>query len=300
MNLKQLEAFVKIANNKSFSKTAGELYLTQPTVSAYISSLENELGESLFLRSTRGVELSESGRKLYIYAKEITELVDKIEQTFSKNPDEGRTQLIISASSIPATYLLPGILAGFNRKYPNVEFRIYETDSSGVVEDLTEHRADIGFAGTVIGAKGIRFTPFYEDELVLVTPVSAKYRQHKNAPGDLSWIRDEAWILRSGGSGTQKEAAKALKAAGIELDDLQVTARFSNTGAILLAVKEGVGIAVVSMLAAKEPEARGEILTFPLGGKGAFRAISLVTGNDIPASGSCKKFIRFVKEMYKA
>ena len=64
MNLNQLEAFVKIANNNSFSQTAKELYLTQPTVSAYISNLEKELGVKLFSRSTKEVVLTEAGQKI--------------------------------------------------------------------------------------------------------------------------------------------------------------------------------------------------------------------------------------------
>ena len=80
LNLKQLEAFVMIADNKSFSLTAEKLYLTQPTVSAYISKLESELGEKLFYRTTKEVALTEAGKKIYIYAKDIIELAEKILQ----------------------------------------------------------------------------------------------------------------------------------------------------------------------------------------------------------------------------
>ena len=68
MNLKQLEAFVKVAETKSFSSAAKLLYLTQPTVSAHIASLEKELNACLLVRSTKGVALSEAGKELYAYA----------------------------------------------------------------------------------------------------------------------------------------------------------------------------------------------------------------------------------------
>ena len=103
MNLKQLEAFVMIANNKSFSLTAKKLYLTQPTVSAYISKLEYELGEKLFYRTTKEVTLTEAGKKIYIYAKDIIELAEKIENAFKGSSDEGTRRMVISASSIPGT-----------------------------------------------------------------------------------------------------------------------------------------------------------------------------------------------------
>ena len=80
MNLKQLEAFVKIADTGSFSQAAKELYLTQPTISAHISSLEKELNSRLFVRNTKEVHLSENGSVLYNYAKQMLVLQKRIEE----------------------------------------------------------------------------------------------------------------------------------------------------------------------------------------------------------------------------
>lgn len=299
MNLKQLEAFVKIANNRSFSRTAKELYLTQPTVSAYISKLEYELGTKLFVRTTKDVELSEDGEKIYLYAKEIVELADKIEHTFSGSKEEGTRQIVVSASSIPGTYLLPGILANFNKKYPNVEFRVNETDSAGVVADIMEHHADIGFAGTVMGTKNIQYIPFYQDELVLVVPNTTEYIEKSRDTDDYSWLQSEPWLLRSRGSGTQKESDRLLTGLGIETERLRVIARFNNTGAILLSIREGTGVAIVSRLAAAAAIERGEVLAVPLGKNGAFRSINMVISSMYPLSDGGKKLVHFVKEMYK-
>ena len=87
MTLKQLEAFVRIANNKSFTLAAKELFITQPTVSAYINNLEEELGVRLFDRTTKEVRLSEEGDSIYLYAKEMLELADKIQSSFSVEED---------------------------------------------------------------------------------------------------------------------------------------------------------------------------------------------------------------------
>lgn len=85
MNLKQLEAFVKVTESGSFSKAAKLLFLTQPTVSAHISSLEKELDSRLFVRNTKEVKLSEEGKQLYQYARQMVELEKEIEQVFSKD-----------------------------------------------------------------------------------------------------------------------------------------------------------------------------------------------------------------------
>ncbi len=298
MNLNQLEAFVKIANNNSFSQTAKELYLTQPTVSAYISNLEKELGVKLFSRSTKEVVLTEAGQKIYIYARGMLELADKIQNTTAPAERDGG-QLIISASSIPGRYLLPDILAHFCRRYPNAEFRVHETDSIGVVEDIREGRSDIGFAGTAVRGKNVSFFPFYEDELVVAVPNTEKYRELSNKTDDMSWLRDENWIMREKGSGTLKETLKLLKKIGISHDHLHVVASFSNTGAILMSVRNRTGIAVVSRLAAETYIENKELLAIPLHAEGAYRKINIVYSTDYLQSSLCKKMIQLVKELYR-
>lgn len=88
MNLKQLEAFIKVSDSKSFSKAAQELYLTQPTVSAHIQTLEKELKVRLFVRNTKTVKLSEDGKTLYQYARQMIELEQEIQSMFSKAAEQ--------------------------------------------------------------------------------------------------------------------------------------------------------------------------------------------------------------------
>ena len=298
MNLKQLEAFVMIANNKSFSLTAKKLYLTQPTVSAYISKLEYELGEKLFYRTTKEVTLTEAGKKIYIYAKDIIELAEKIENAFKGSSEEGTRRMVISASSIPGTYLLPGILAEFSRTYPNVEMRVQESDSVGVMNDIREHRADLGFVGTVTKDREISFMPFCKDELVLITPNNDRYRELKEKKLNLTWIEQEPWIMREDGSGTYKETLHVFEEMGIHSDQLHILARFNNTGAILLSVAQGSGISIVSRLAAQAAVERGDILDHPLGANGSYRWISIATSSTTPLTDTSRDMIKLVKKMY--
>jgi len=298
LNLKQLEAFVMIANNKSFSLTAKKLYLTQPTVSAYISKLEYELGEKLFYRTTKEVTLTEAGKKIYIYAKDIIELAEKIENAFKGSSEEGTRRMVISASSIPGTYLLPGILAEFSRTYPNVEMRVQESDSVGVMNDIREHRADLGFVGTATKDREISFMPFCKDELVLITPNNDRYRELKEKKLNLTWIEQEPWIMREDGSGTYKETLHVFEEMGIHSDQLHILARFNNTGAILLSVAQGSGISIVSRLAAQAAVERGDVLDHPLGANGSYRWISIATSSTTPLTDTSRDMIKIVKKMY--
>ena len=250
MNIKQLEAFVRIVKNKSFSQTAKELYLTQPTVSSYISSLEEDLGVQLFTRTTKEVHTTSEGEQIYLYAKDIVNLSNKIRNAFKEEPKDDINEIVISSSSIPGQYLLPGMLANFSKRFPNTEFRIHETDSKGAVTDVAEHRADIGFCGTIIPKTACTFLPFYEDELILVTPNTPYYQKMKES-NDLAFLSKADFVMREQGSGTKQEALKILQQNGLKIEDMKVVARFGNTGAVMLSVKEGVGVAVVSKLAAR-------------------------------------------------
>ena len=283
-----------IANNKSFSLTAKELFLTQPTVSAYISKLEYELGEKLFYRTTKEVALTEAGKKIYIYRK----MADKIENAFKSESEESVRRMVISTSSIPGTYLLPGILAEFSRMCPNVELTVHETDSMGVLSEIREHQVDLGFVGTTTRERGFTFIPFCRDELVLITPNTDKYRELRDKKADLFWIEQEAWILREEGSGTCKESLTLLKHMGIRTEHLHILARFNNTGAIMLSVAQGSGISIVSRLAAQAAIDRGEVLEYPIREGGAYRWISVVTNSTYPTADACRDMIRLIKKMY--
>ena len=147
MNLKQLEAFVKVTESGSFSKAAKLLFLTQPTVSAHISALEKELDSRLFVRNTKEVKLSEEGKQLYQYARQMVELEEEIEHVFSKDAQREEKCITIATSTIPAQYVLPAILAKFREAYKEVKEALDEMGIDlNVVEDQ-EPDAALGNGG---------------------------------------------------------------------------------------------------------------------------------------------------------
>ncbi len=299
MNLKQLEAFVQISDSGSFSKAAKDLFLTQPTISAHISTLEKELNTRLFVRNTKEVRLSDSGKILYEYAKQMTVLQKKIEDTFAVREERAQQCLTIAASTIPAQYLLPGILAKFNEKYPNQQFKILESDSAKVVEQVVNNTVDIGFTGTVIDKRLCKYIPFYQDELVVITPNTEKYlalqKENKNA----TWVAEEALIMREAGSGTRKEAEKQLRKIGVNPAKLNVIASMESTEAIKRAVASGMGISVISKLAVEEEIRKGRLLSIPVSVDDMRRDINVIYNRNLQLSRVSERFIKVIKEMYK-
>ena len=296
MNLKQLEAFVQVSESGSFSKAAKELFLTQPTISAHISSLEKELNVRLFIRNTKEVSLSDDGKDLYRYAKQITDLEKAIEERFYMDSDDGKHFITIAASTIPAQYLLPKVLMCYRERYPKEQIKIMETDSSEVVTQVVDHMVDVGFTGTVLEKKHCKYIPFYKDELAVITPDTPEYRILKEQNrDDIDWIKRKPLILREEGSGTRKEAEKQMKNAGISMEDLDIVASIANQETIKKSVKQGMGITVLSRLAAEDEDG---LLIFPIPGADEGRDINLVYNKNYQMTRSADRFIRIVKEVY--
>ena len=296
MNLKQLEAFVQVSESGSFSKAAKELFLTQPTISAHISSLEKELNVRLFIRNTKEVSLSDDGKDLYRYAKQITDLEKAIEERFYMDSDDGKHFITIAASTIPAQYLLPKVLMCYRERYPKEQIKIMETDSSEVVTQVVDHMVDVGFTGTVLEKKHCKYIPFYKDELAVITPDTPEYRILKEQNrDDIDWIKRKPLILREAGSGTRKEAEKQLKNAGISMEALDIVASIANQETIKKSVKQGMGITVLSRLAAEDEDG---LLIFPIPGADEGRDINLVYNKNYQMTRSADRFIRIVKEVY--
>ncbi len=297
MKLKQLEIFVAVADHKSFSKAAKVLYLTQPTVSAHISALEKELNVKLFARNTKEVSLTQDGEILFQYACQMVHLSNKIEEIFLPAQKEKKTHIFIAASTVPAQYLLPEILAEYKKKHPKVQFMIKETDSAGVVRQVAGHMSDIGFLGTMPEKRSCQCIAFYRDELVIVMPNQDRYRQIRETQSGLDWILEEPIIMREEGSGTRKEAERLLKKSGIDVSELNIAAAMENPETVKRAVKNGMGISVMSRLTVQEELESGGMIEFPVNVKST-RTINMIYNGENPLSKPAKDLIRLVKNYY--
>lgn len=295
MNLKQLEAFVQVAEKKSFSKAAQAMFLTQPTVSAHISALEKEFHKRLIIRNTKGVELSADGNRFYDYAKQVVLMVEEMMQEFGNEKILGEQSLVkIAASTVPTSYLLPNILAKFRKSYPEEKIQIIEGDSASVIEQVALRNVDIGFTGTEIPNKYCEFVPFYEDDLILITPNTEHFLHKKEGADVLEWILKEPLILREEGSGTRKETEKILQKFGVSISELNVAAIVENPEAIKRSVSNGMGISILSALSASDAVVNGSVLGFSLGEMVGKRQIYVVYNHNFHLTPGAERILRIV------
>lgn len=244
MDLHQLKIFVSVFKNKSFSRASEELYLTQPTISDHIKTLEEELECNLFDRLGRTIMPTKEAEFLYSHATEVLEKISILKDTFSQFKKELSGELIIGASTIPGTYLMPLIISDFKRKYPAISFQVVIGDSKEIIGKISRHELLMGIVGAKISDSQLAFTPFLEDELIAIS--SPALIQKNELP--LEELVKSPLIFRESGSGTQREVEQILESKGISPDTLKIAGIFGSTDAVKQAVKSGLGVSIVSKL----------------------------------------------------
>ena len=251
LELKHLEAYVKVYELRNFSKAAEEMFLSQPSISAYISLLEKELQVQLIYRSTKEFLPTKSGKLFYGYAKEMLSLRDKSISTLKSFSDSSVGSIGALASSVPAQYLLPEILSAFHESYPNIVFNVEQADTAEVIKGIAVQKREIGFVGAKIENPKCIFQDFMTEKLIMIAPYNESFANLKS--NDIArLLRDEYFVMREEGSGTRLEYEAYLKNAGINIEDLKISAYFSDTQSIIQAVANGLGLSIVSELAAKQ------------------------------------------------
>ena len=298
MEFKQLEAFVAVVDYKSFSEAAKHLYLTQPTISSHIQALEKELNSRLLIRTTKQMKVTDRGMQLYECAVHMLNMRDQITDEFAGN----KWKLIdVSASTIPSSYLLPELLAGFGRMYPDVYFHSWQTDSSGAINRVLDGTVDLALTGQNTGDDSCVFIPFCQDNMVIATPVNDHYLNLKQKEQPVvfqDFIKDPV-IIREKGSGTKKEMDIFLENAGIEPSSLNVVARMNDLESIKKSIVNGLGFSILSARSVVDLQKTKQILLFPLEESAHKRSFYIVYSKNRILKSHVRQFIHYVKEYYQ-
>ena len=290
MELKQLECFAAVVKYGSFTVAAQHLYLSQPTVSAHVRTLEEELGRRLLIRTTKTLEVTPKGREVYDCAVKMLSLQTRIRRACA--PDEEHI-IRLGASTIPSAYILPQLLPEFGRRCPDVYFTVTQTNSQGVVEGLADGIFDLGLLG-MKGDDRVTCIPFCEDRMVLIAPVNERLLALQREKDPLPTLLHEPMILREKGSGSLKTADRFLAGLGITEDSLTVAARVNDQEAIKNLVQSGLGVSLVSERAARSAVEEKRLLQFELPVESR-RHLYLAYRRDYILQPHIKAFCRFVE-----
>jgi len=293
MDFKHIEAFVKVIELSSFSKAAEEIFLSQPSVSTYISTVEAELGEVLINRSTKEVTPTLAGKIFYESAKEILAVkCNAVEQVknLSKNFSG---EINILASSVPAQYILPEVLTRFKASYPDISFNVKQADTFKTTVGIATQTAEIGFSGDILENEKCEFKELMSERLLFIAPYNQGFCRVKRYSLE-ELLYANCFIAREKGSGTRLQYEKFFEAAKINLNQINMVSSFDNTQSIITAVMNGLGIAIVSEFAAKMFIKQKLVVPIKLQEEIPIRKFYYVLKKNFPHSHLVELFVKFL------
>lgn len=245
LDLRKLEVFYWVAALGSFSSAAHHLALTQPTVSAHIRELEEQLGSKVLNRVGGEVTPTALGQVLFDRAKALWAL--KREALGALDRFQGRIQgeLLIGGSNIPGEYILPQKLGAFIKRYPQVKPVLRIGDSAEIVEAVLEGEVEVGFVGFKGKDRRLLFRRMWKDQMVVAVPKGHPWARRKAV--DLQELPKEGFISRERGSGTLRSLVSLLNRKGKNAERLlHVVMELGSTEAIKEALIAGLGISILS------------------------------------------------------
>lgn len=243
MNRNHLALFHAVAQAGSISRGAARARVSQPAVSKQIAELEAALGLRLLERLPRGCRLTEAGRILEDYALRWNTLETDAARAIEEYRGLKRGRLAIGASQTIGGYLLPGMIAEFHRRFPEIELQLEIGNSEHVQRLLLAGAVELGLTEGTLESEELESTVFFKDELVAIAPAGHPLLKKKSVT--VRELCREPFILREEGSGTRAVMERALRRQGLKIKPLL---SLVSPEAIKNLVTAGMGFSIVSRL----------------------------------------------------
>ncbi len=279
MNVNYLISFIETVNNKSFSKAAKNLYITQPAITMHIKNLEKELDVKLIDRSNRKFSLTKEGEILFEQSKHIVNMVEETKDKINASLDESNSQVRIHASSIPYQYVIPSLLIEFSKRYPEVKFDVVKSNSRNLIDLVVKGVISFAIVGEKIENPTLKYYMIEEDEIVFVS---------KDEVADVKEaIISKPLVKREEGSATQGYIDHFVNDIGLKADELNYKYTIHDNDVILELVKAGLANCMISSLITDD-----SLYSYSLDSEILKRGIYLVVSKDRYLSAAEREFIK--------
>lgn len=291
----RLKVFQAVAAHLSFTKAAAELFITQPAVTRHIRELEEELGVSLFERKANRVQLTQAGEILLAHAGRVADIYKQIDFDINQLRQRFAGALQLGASTTIGQYVLPPVLAGFYKTYPDVKLSLLNGNTQQIETALLDKKIELGFVEGKTRNTQLRYTTFLEDEMVIV----AHTRQPlaTNSSLTVQQLASMPLVLRERGSGSLEVVEHALSAHGIRLDSMNMVMHLGSTEGIKSFLRHTNCLGIVSVAALQPELSRGEFKIIPVKGLTIPRTFYFVHLQGKP-SGLSATFLQFIRKRY--
>ncbi len=288
----RLAAFVAVVEQEGFSRAGLALHMTQPAVSQQVQALERELGARLLERSNRFLHLTPAGEIVYDHARQILEVEERMRRYVSDLTNAASGSLTIGASYTIGEYLLPLVLATFQRRYPRVTPAVTIANTQHVAELVVARRLDLGLVEGDVTLPQAQTHPLLEDRLTIIAPPGHRLVGRSDvAPEDLA---GETWIVREAGSGTRAASDAFLTDHGLRS---VAQLEFGSTQMIKEAIAAGMGISLLSRWATRREVAQGALAELSVADTPCVRQFSALTLRSRFQTRALDVFLRLLDEM---
>jgi len=264
ITIQQLEALIHLVAERSFSRAARKMFLTQPSLTKHIKNLEDAVGAKVINRQNTGVTLTLQGRLLYEYAQKVLGLREGVKEKMLKSMEKDSGTIDLIASTIPANYILPYILGDFNKKYPKIKIYIKTVNSEEALDMVLNKHAEIGFIGKKPLSRKINAEPIWKDRLVIA--VSGTHLWSERSSITANELMDEPFVIREKGSGTREILENYLKENAGSDFRLNIVAELGSSEAIKEAIIAGLGVSFISIHAIRRELKQKLLVEIPVSG----------------------------------
>ncbi|MGD2053223.1 MAG: LysR family transcriptional regulator [Gammaproteobacteria bacterium] len=241
LTLRQIEVFIAVARHKNYTRAAEELHLSQPAVSMQIRQLEDGIGLPLFEQVGKQIHLTDAGEQMYIYGREIADLLAEAENVFETIKGVQFGTLTISVATT-ASHFATRLLAEFTKQHEGITISLDVTNRQALRRQLENNEPDLVIMGQPPKGLDVEAAVFMENPLVMIAPADHLLIKQKNIP--LSHFADESFVVREVGSGTRGATQRFFDEHGVPFN---TAIEMTSNEAIKQAVEAGLGLGIVSL-----------------------------------------------------
>jgi DNA-binding transcriptional LysR family regulator len=291
MDLLQLEHFLAVAEERSFTRAAERAHRTQPAISQSVKKLEEAVGVPLFARDMPDLALTEAGHALVEYARRMLKLRDDAMRQVGRLHDLNTGHLTIAAYESAAVYLLPGPLRRYFRQFPQIKVGIHRGRLEEIPRQVMDREIDVGFVKDEPVFHGLKTVMVHADALVLIA--SPRHPLRRRARVRVPDLGGEAFVVHHMCSSTEQKLVRMFEAHGTRCNIAAELWSFENVKHF---VQQEIGLALVPRVTVLQELAAGTLVEIPLEGLDMPRRTLMVFRDRGYMSDAAQQFIDVVKQ----
>jgi DNA-binding transcriptional LysR family regulator len=290
MDLLQLEHFLAVVDERTFTRAAERVGRTQPAVSQSVKKLEDEVGAPLFARDVHDVSLTEAGRVLADYARRMVSLRDEAMRQVAGVKALKSGTLSIAAHESAAVYLLPGALRAYLQKFPDIKVGIYQSRLAEIPRQVMDRQVDVGFVKDEPAFHELQTVEVHADEMICIA--SPNHRLASKQPVSVRDLEGERFVLHHLCGATADAILRLFETHAMRCRVVAEVWSFENIKSF---VQEEVGLAIVPGVTARQELADGTLVRLPLRELAIPRRTLMIYRDQGYVSDSARELIKVVR-----